>query len=121
MQEQEISRICIARGEQNINHALFADDTLLLGATSIHSAIRFKETLDEFFMASGSSLNKAKCHIYCSNTMPSLLSSIARCLGCAASSLWSSFKYLGLPIFLKRAYSRDWLPQIEKFKIKLQA
>eukprot|EP00253_Pinus_taeda_P006146 PITA_06146 len=33
----------------------------------------------------------------------------------------TSFKYLGLPVFLKRAYSRDWLPQLEKFKIKLLA
>lgn len=31
MQEQEISGISIARGVQNINHVLFADDTLLLG------------------------------------------------------------------------------------------
>ena len=72
-------------------------------------------------MVSGSSLNKGKCHIYSWNTPPSLLSSIARCFGFAASPAWTSFKYLGLPIFLKRAYSKDWLPQVEKFKNKLQA
>eukprot|EP00253_Pinus_taeda_P018786 PITA_18786 len=97
------------------------DDTLLLGAASIHSATRFKEALDEFGMMTGSNLNKGKCHIYCWNTSPSMLNSIARCLGFAASAVWTSFKYLGMPIFLKRAYSRDWIPQLEKFKSKLQA
>eukprot|EP00253_Pinus_taeda_P005523 PITA_05523 len=121
MQEQEISGISIARGVQNINHALFADDTLLLGTALIHSARRFKETLDEYCMESGSSLNKGKCHTYCWNTPSSLIISISRCLGFAASSEWTSFKYLGLPIFLKRAYSRDWMPLVEKFKSKPQA
>lgn len=72
-------------------------------------------------MVSGSSLNYGKCHIYCWNTTPSLLNSISRTFGFATSSNWTSFKYLGLPVFLKRAYSKDWLPQLEKFKIKLLA
>jgi len=87
MQYQEIPWICIARGVQNINHALFADDTLLLGATLIHLATRFKEALDEFGMMSGSSLNKGKCHIFCWNTSLSMLNSIARCLGFVATSV----------------------------------
>lgn len=85
------------------------------------SASRFKVVLDDFCEAAGSILNKGKFHIYSWNTLPSLLSSIARCLGFTASPSWSSFKYLGLPIFLKRAYSKYWLPQLEKFKSKLQA
>eukprot|EP00253_Pinus_taeda_P021309 PITA_21309 len=121
MQEQEISGISIARGVQNINHVLFADDTLLLGIASIDSPRKFKETLDEYCMECGSSLNKRKCHTYCWNTPPSLINSISRCLGFAASSECSSFKYLGLPIFLKRSYSRDWMLHVEKFKSKLQA
>lgn len=121
LQEQEILGISIARGVHHINHALFADDTLLLGAASIHSARKFKEALDEYCIESGSSLNKGKCHIYCWNTPPSLITSIWRCLGFVATKDWTSFKYLGLPIFLKRPYRRDWLPQVEKFKIRLQA
>jgi hypothetical protein len=54
-------------------------------------------------------------------SQPPLSNSIARCFGFVASSNWTSFKYLGLPIFLKRALSRDWLPQLEKFKNKMQA
>lgn len=121
MQEQEIPGISIARGVQNINHALFADDTLLLGAASIHSARKFKEALNEYCIESGSSLNKGKCHTYYWNTPSSLIISISRCLGFVATTDWASFKYLGLPIFLKRPYSRDWLPQVEKFKNRLQA
>lgn len=99
----------------------FSQMTLLLGAASIHSARKFKEALDEYCIESGSSLNKGKCHIYCWNTPPSLITSIWRCLGFVATKDWTSFKYLGLPIFLKRPYRRDWLPQVEKFKIRLQA
>lgn len=83
------------------------DATLLLGAATVLSASKLKVVLDEFCEASGSALNKGKCHIYSWNTPPSLLSSIARCLGFAASPSLSSFKYLGLPIFLKKAYSKD--------------
>lgn len=63
MMDQEIVGLCIARGVKNINHALFVDDTLLLGAASLLIASRFKGVLDEFCMISGSSLNNGKCHI----------------------------------------------------------
>jgi len=121
LQDQEINGLRIARGIKNINHALFADDTLLLGPASVPSATKFKEVLDEFSEASGSVVNKSKSHIYSWNTSPRLLSAISRCLGFEASSTWSTFKYLGLPISQKRPTSKDWLPQLEKFKAKIQA
>eukprot|EP00253_Pinus_taeda_P027629 PITA_27629 len=83
--DQDIAGLCIARGVKNINHALFVDDTLYM-------ASRFKRALDEFCMVSGSSLNNGKCHIYCWNTTSSLLNSISRNFGFAASSNWTSFK-----------------------------
>jgi ribonuclease HI/exonuclease III len=119
--DQEIMGLNIARGVKNINHALFADDSLLLGATNLLSASRFKGVLDDYCDATGSILNKGKCHIYCWNVPVSTLNAISRCLGFAASSNWSSFKYLGLPIFQKAAFSRDWLPLLENFKLKIQA
>eukprot|EP00253_Pinus_taeda_P004161 PITA_04161 len=120
-QEQDIVGLCIARGVKCINHALFADDTLLLGAATPHSAIKFKSILDNFCKTSGSVLNKGKCQIYCWNIPASTANSIARCLGFAASTTWSSFKYLGLPIFNKRASSKYWAPQLDKFKAKMQS
>eukprot|EP00253_Pinus_taeda_P006464 PITA_06464 len=121
LHEQEINGLCIARGTKNINHALFADDTLLLGPASVPSATKFKEVLDEFSEASGSVVNKSKCHIFSWNTTPRLLSAISRCLGFEATTSWSSFKHLGLPISHKRPTSKEWLPQLEKFKAKIQA
>eukprot|EP00253_Pinus_taeda_P003968 PITA_03968 len=121
MQEQDIASLCIARGVKCINHALFANDTLLLGVASPHSAIKFKAVLDDYCKVSGSVLNKGKCQIYYWNIPASTANSIARCLGFAASITWSSFKYLDLPIFNKRALSKDWSSQLDKFKAKMQA
>eukprot|EP00253_Pinus_taeda_P028778 PITA_28778 len=58
--DQEILGLNITRGVKNVNHTLFADDTLLLGAASARSASRFKEVLDDYSEATGSSLNSGK-------------------------------------------------------------
>lgn len=60
MQDQEINGLSIARGVKSINHALFVDDTLLLGNTTLSSTFKFKATLDVFSKASGIALNKNK-------------------------------------------------------------
>eukprot|EP00253_Pinus_taeda_P013310 PITA_13310 len=119
-QDQAIPGLCIARGVKCFNHALFADDTLLLGVSTPQSAINFKAVLDDFCKISGSVLNKGKCQIFSWNTSASTANSIARCLGFATSTSWSSFKYLGLPIFNKRASSKHWSPQLDKFLAKMQ-
>lgn len=69
--------------------------------------------LEDYYKVSGSELNKGKYHIYCWNIPAPSANSIARCLGFVAST--------SLPIFHKRALSKDWYPQIEKFKAKMQA
>eukprot|EP00253_Pinus_taeda_P013677 PITA_13677 len=120
-QEQDIVGLGIARGIKCINHALFADDTLLLGAASQLLAKKFKEVMEDYCQALGNELNKGKCHIYWWNVSVTAASTIARCLEFVASASWTSFKYLGLPIFHKRTTSKDWSPQIEKFKNKMQA
>eukprot|EP00253_Pinus_taeda_P033222 PITA_33222 len=110
-QDQEIVGLGIARRIKCINHALFADDTLLLGVSSQLSARKFKEVMEDYFQASGSELNKGKCHVYCWNVSMAVASSIARCVGFAASASWNSFKYLRLPIFHKRATNNAyWIP-----------
>jgi len=119
--DQEIMGLNIARGVKNINHALFADESLLLGATSLPTAKQFKDVVDAYCEDSGSSLNKGKCHIYYWNSTARSIQAISSCFGFATSSSWSSFKYLGLPVFQKRALSRDWLPLLEKFKFKIHS
>ena len=121
MQDQEINGLCIARGVKKLNHALFVDDTLLLGSATLSSASKFKAALDVSIKASGSALNKNKCHIYSWNTSPRTLYAISTCLDFVASSSWTSFKYLGLPICLKRLSVNDWQPQLENFKSRIQS
>jgi hypothetical protein len=77
--------------------------------------------VDEFYEASGNRLNLEKCHFYGWNVTQSDLNSIARCWGFGGSMHWTSFKYLGLPIFQKNPTSKDWTPIIDKFKNKMQA
>lgn len=113
--------INIARGVKNINHALFVDDTLLLGAASVVLANRFKDVVDDFCADSGSKLNKGKCQFYCWNTSARLTQAISNCLGFTTSSTWTSFKYLGLPVFQKKILSREWMPLLDKFKLKIQS
>lgn len=58
--QKEITGISIERGTKEINHSLFADDTLLIGGASSLMAKRFKKTLDSFLTASGRELNNKK-------------------------------------------------------------
>ena len=48
------------RGVVPINHALFADDSLLLGGASLNIACAFKEILQNFCSISGALINKGK-------------------------------------------------------------
>eukprot|EP00253_Pinus_taeda_P001756 PITA_01756 len=91
------------------------------GVASVRSALKLKEVLDDYSEATGSCLNKGKCKVFCWNIFASILSAITRILGFSASLSWSSFTYLGLPIFRKLAYNRDWIPLLDKFKAKIQA
>eukprot|EP00253_Pinus_taeda_P005862 PITA_05862 len=62
--QKEITGISIARGTKEINHSLFADDTLLIGGASSLMARRFKKTLDLFLQVFGGKLNNNKCMLY---------------------------------------------------------
>jgi len=50
----------MARGTKDINHALFADDTILLGGASRIIARRFKLEMNRYCNASGSKINLGK-------------------------------------------------------------
>ena len=56
--------IKIARGVDPINHALFADDSLLLGGASLMIARAFNVILQKFCESSGSLINKNKSAVY---------------------------------------------------------
>eukprot|EP00253_Pinus_taeda_P025433 PITA_25433 len=58
--KREILGISIERGLKEINHSLFADDTVLIGGASSLMARRFKRVLDAFLQVSGGKLNNRK-------------------------------------------------------------
>eukprot|EP00253_Pinus_taeda_P004106 PITA_04106 len=63
-QTQILSGLRIVHQVKDINHAQFADDTLLLGGASINSAKSFKKELDTYREVSGSKINFLKSTIY---------------------------------------------------------
>ena len=53
-----------ARVMDSINHALFADDSLLLGGSSLNIAQAFNEVLQNFCQISGALINKRKSVVF---------------------------------------------------------
>ena len=84
---------------KNINHAQFADDTILLGGASVFMANQFKKELDLYNQISGSRINPQKSKVYSWNCSGKELGDIARLMGMEAVHDWDSFSYLGAPIF----------------------
>jgi hypothetical protein len=52
------------RGTEPINHALFVDDSLLLGGASLQIARAFNEVIQSFCRVSGALVNKRKSAVY---------------------------------------------------------
>ena len=68
--QQGLLGLHMVRGVKDINHAQFADDTLLLGGASPNIARRFKHDLDLYQEASGSKINYNKSQFYGWNCTP---------------------------------------------------
>ena len=107
----------IAHNVRDINHAQFADDTLLLGGASTHSADQFKQELDIYKNISGSKINFQKSKIYSWNCSARELGDIARSLGMDGTMDWDNFTYLGIPICKIKITPANWEPIIDKIQI----
>ena len=110
----------MARGTKDINHAQFADDTILLGGASQIIARRFKAELERYCHAYGSEISFRKSKIYGWNINPREMLDISRTLRMDGVVDWESFNYLGIPIFKAKSKSSAWTPIIEKIKRKIQ-
>ena len=62
--EGSLPGLSFRNGVPPINHALFVDDTILLGIASTQIAKNILSPLDLFLQSSGSSINLNKCQIY---------------------------------------------------------
>ena len=109
-----ISGIKIARGVDPINHALFMDDSLLLGGASLKIARAFNEILQKFCLISGALINKDKSVVYGWNVEHSTILRISNLFGFPGFDKWEKIKYLGLPLTLGPTPPSLWLEVIAK-------
>ena len=89
-----------ASGIEAINHALFVDDTLLLGGASLKMARVFLEIMQQFCIISGALINNRKSAMYGWNVDHSTVAEISHILGFEGYATWDKVKYLGLPLTL---------------------
>jgi ribonuclease HI/exonuclease III len=118
---KDLMGLSITPGVKDINHAQFADDTLLLGGASPIIAKKFKEELDAYAEASGSEINLAKSNIYGWNITPNEMIRITRVMGMEGHTDWTAFQYLGVPIFKSAPRAYHWNHLTEKLKRKFSS
>ena len=106
-------------GIKAINHALFADDTLLLGGASLNLARAFFGIMNQFCIVSGALINKSKSVVYGWNVDHSKIGNFFQILGFEGYASWDKVKYLGLPITLGQNNPYLWLEVISKIKAKI--
>ena len=102
-----------------INHALFADDSLLLGGASMNIAWAFQETLSKYCQSSSALINEVKSVVYSWNVEPSVILWILGFLGLYGFDKWEKIKYLGLPLTLGSSPPSLWLEVLAKLKAKI--
>jgi ribonuclease HI/exonuclease III len=118
---KDLMGLHITPGVKDINHAQFADDTLLLGGASPIIAGKFKEELDAYAKASGSEINLVKSNIYGWNITPNEMLRITRVLGMEGHTNWDAFQYLGVPIFKAAPRASHWRHLTDKLKRKFSS
>jgi ribonuclease HI/exonuclease III len=109
-----------ARAEP-LNHALFADDSLLLGGASIRIAKAFDTVLRNYCKVSGALVNESKSEVFSWNISQHELTGITTLLGFKGHTNWDRFKYLGLPIISGVNKRSLWSDVISKIKSKISA
>jgi len=102
-----------------INHALFEDDSLLLGGASVKISKAFKEILQQFCLITGALINKRKSIVYGWNVDHPTMLRISCMLGFPGFDKWEKIKYLGLPLILGPSSSSLWVEVINKIKNKI--
>jgi hypothetical protein len=78
----------ITKDLKPINHALFADDSLMLGGASIRVASAFKSILQDYCKESGALIRKRKSVVYSWNATDQETQKIARTLGFKGYADW---------------------------------
>jgi hypothetical protein len=101
---------------KSLNHSQFVDDTLFLGNASIIIATIFNYIFEYFLLSFVGEVNHQKCQIFGWNANIQVIHFIYRTLKIPLSENRSSFRYLGIPIYLKNHSSQSWSSIIDKIK-----
>eukprot|EP00253_Pinus_taeda_P034761 PITA_34761 len=102
-----------------LNHALFVDNSLLLGGASARIAKAFDSVLNCYCRVSGASINRNKSEIYGWNIGQQDLTSISNLIGFKGHAQWDKINYLGLPITIGINKRSLWTGIISKIKTKI--
>eukprot|EP00253_Pinus_taeda_P002897 PITA_02897 len=109
------------RGTNPINHAQFADDSLLMGGASLKITRAFNDVSQSFCRVSGALVNRRKSAVYGWAVDQQTIFRIAQSLGFMGFASWDKFKYLGLTLTLETSKAPHWLEIISKIKAKMIA
>jgi hypothetical protein len=104
-----------------LNHALFADDSLLLGGASIRIAKAFDTVLRNYCRVSRDLVNERKSEVLSWNIGQHELTGITTLLSFKGQAKWDRFKYLDLPIISGVNKTSLWSDIISKIKSKIVA
>lgn len=108
-----------SHGAEALNHALFDDDSLLLGEASIRIAKAIDTVLRSYCRAFEALINESKSEVFSWNIDQRELSDITTLLGFKGQATWDRFKYLGLPIISGANKRSLWSEIISKIKTKI--
>lgn len=111
----------LTKGLEPLNHALFADVSLLLGGASIKIAKVYSVILQKCCRISGALISKRKSAIYGCNVDQQEIQRIAYYLGFSRYASWDKIKYLGLSLTLGSNKLSLWKEVISKIKSKITA
>ena len=118
-QAGSIPGIQIKKGIEPVNHALFANDSLILGGASLRIVNYFKVILQKFCSISRALISEKKSVVYGWNIDQHIIDKIANHLGFAGHDSWKKIKYLFLPLTLGSNRNQLWEEVITKFKKKI--
>ena len=116
-----IPGIRIVQGAPPVNHALFADDSILLGGASLRMAKAFKTILQKYCSVTGALISERKSAVYGWNSDQQTIDRIASELGFKGFAEWDKIKYLGLPLTMGSNRNNLWEEVISNFKKKIVA
>jgi len=91
-----------------------------MGGASKIIAMIFKLVLDQFTHIYGGLINKNKSKIYAWNINSHTLIGSSHLLQFPFSDDWKTFKYLGMPIYLKSLPGESWNVILKKIKEKFE-